>query len=78
MSVLSDPPEVVGDLDPDREVLRLTTQNPIHLPERSDTCDVVRARASGRLVAVGTQFDDAELCRDCARGEAATEDDGRL
>ena len=73
-----EPPEVVGDLDPDREVLRLTTQNPIHLPGRADTRDVVRAGRSGRLVAARTQFDDAELCLDCARGEALdVEDDGR-
>ena len=75
---MNEPPEVVSDLDPGREVLRLSTQHPIHLPERSDTCDVVREGRSGRLVAARTQFDDAELCRDCARGEALdVEDDGR-
>lgn len=70
-----EPPEVVGDLDPDREVIRSVSELAIHLPERGDTCPVVAQGPSGRRVAAKTQFDDAELCGDCARGEALATDD---
>lgn len=70
-----EPPEVVGDLDPDREVIRSVSELAIHLPERADTCPVVRSNPSGRRVAAKTQFDDKRLCGDCARGEALALDD---
>jgi hypothetical protein len=73
--VSNEPPEVVGDLDPDREVIRSVSELAIHLPERGDTCLVVRLGDSGRRCQAGTQFDDAPLCRDCARGEALADVD---
>jgi hypothetical protein len=75
VSVLKEPPEVVGDLDPDREVIRSASELAIHLPERGDTCLVVRLGDSGRRCQAGTQFDDAPLCRDCAIGDALATDD---
>ena len=63
------PPEVAGDLDPDREVLRPQTTHPIHLP--GSDCQVVEFGENSSLVEAGALHDDKRLCRDCARAEAS-------
>ena len=62
-----DPPEVAGDLDPDREVLRPQAAHPIHLPDAD--CQVVEFGDNDSLVAAGALHDDKRICRDCARAE---------
>ena len=62
-------PEVAGDLDPDREVLRPQAAHPIHLPDTD--CQVVEFGENNSLVAAGALHDDKRLCRDCARAEAS-------
>ena len=61
------PPEVAGDLAPDREVLRPQAAHPIHIPD-SD-CQVVEHGENNSLVAAGALHDDKRICRDCARAE---------
>ena len=64
-----DPPEVAGDLDAGREVLRPQAAHPIHLPDTD--CQVVEFGENNSLVAAGALHDDKRLCRDCARAEAS-------
>jgi len=63
-----EPPQVVGDLDPDREIIRLSNRDVAHLPERTESCEVV-ANTSRRHYPAAVEFDDRRVCRDCARGE---------
>ena len=64
-----DPPEVAGDLDAGREVLRPQAAHPRHLPQPGATCQVVEHGDNDSLVAAGALHDDKRLCRDCARAE---------
>jgi len=59
-------PTTVGDLDPDREVLRVRTGGKVHLPEAD--CQEATHRETRRLRA-GVLFDDVGVCRYC-RGVA--------
>jgi hypothetical protein len=61
-------PQVVGDLDPEREIIRLSNRDVAHLAERTESCGVV-ASTSRRRYAAAVEFDDRRICRDCARGE---------
>ena len=63
------PPEVAGDLAPDREVLRPQAAHPVHLPDTD--CQVVEFGENSSLVEAGALHDDKRLCRDCARAEAS-------
>jgi hypothetical protein len=63
-------PQVVGDLDPEREIVRLGTgrQPAVHLVGNVAHCDVLPTNARPRKARV--EFDGRAICRDCARGEA--------
>jgi len=55
-------PTTVGDLDPDREVLRVRTGGVVHLPD-ADCRDV--QHKEGRTLRAGVLFDDIDICRYC-------------
>ena len=59
-------PRTVGDLDPDREVLRVRSGGKVHLPDAD--CQEATHRETRRLRA-GVLFDDVGVCRYC-RGVA--------
>jgi hypothetical protein len=67
----SEPPAVVGDLDDDREVVRLGTGRsyPVHLPGM-DTCQVLPTDHARRRRAK-EECDDRRICGDCRKGEPA-------
>jgi len=55
-------PTTVGDLDPDREVLRVGSGGVVHLPDAD--CQEAARREMQRLRA-GVLFDDIDICRYC-------------
>jgi hypothetical protein len=65
-----DVPEVVGDLDPDREIIRLGTGRApaVHLADRAEDC-IVLPSDRGQHRRAKQEFADREICRYCARGE---------
>jgi hypothetical protein len=50
----------------------------VHLPERSDTCDVVARRETWTARRAVEEFADRQICRDCARGETRADTDSSV
>lgn len=71
-------PEVAGDLDAGREVIKFSTQR-VHLPEHSNVCDTARAGtdSGGRRYAAGVLFDETPICEICKQAERNGQSDGQ-